>query len=410
MPHYVREGAIVGWGPTVQEIDHLAELFTEVRHIACLHNEKAPASSLPYVSKRVEVLPLKPTGGTRLRDKFTILRLAPHYLHTIWKELPHADVVHIRCPANIPLLAIVVLAFARHPDKRWVKYAGNWRPFGPTAWSYTFQRWFLQHNMHRGIVTVNGKWPDQPQHIFSFYNPCLSEQELVVAQKVASDKQLVKPIRLLFVGNLNKSKGVGRALEILARLRRRDLDVTLDLAGDGPNRSDFIQLAQRLGVTDRAVFHGWLPRPALAPLYEKAHFMLFPSDSEGWPKVLSEGMAYGAVPVAGAVSSIPQILEQLAVGVACPPQDLEAFVSVIENYVAHPERWKKESLLGITSAQYFSYKSYLDAVCSMFEQKWGIGLRSQKKIVREAESVNCPTLGLAEHQQANEQCDGGSWG
>ena len=53
MSHYLRDDEVVGWGPTVQEIDHLATLFDEVRHIACLHPEPAPASALPYAAPNV---------------------------------------------------------------------------------------------------------------------------------------------------------------------------------------------------------------------------------------------------------------------------------------------------------------------------------------------------------------------
>ena len=42
----------------------------------------------------------------------------------------------------------------------------------------------------------------------------------------------------------------------------------------------------------------------------QAYLMLFPSESEGWPKVLSEGKAYGVVPVTSDVSSIPQYLRE----------------------------------------------------------------------------------------------------
>ena len=47
-PHYQKGNAIVGWGPTIREIDYLAQVFDRVVHVAPLHPEAAPASSLPY--------------------------------------------------------------------------------------------------------------------------------------------------------------------------------------------------------------------------------------------------------------------------------------------------------------------------------------------------------------------------
>src|SRR3712207_3692431 len=106
----------------------------------------------------------------------------PHYTRTIWRELPQADVVHVRCPANISLIAIVLLAVVRYPRRRWVKYAGNWQSYPVEAWSYRFQRWWLSSGLHRGVVTVNGHWPGQPAHVYSFLNPCFTEAELAAAQ------------------------------------------------------------------------------------------------------------------------------------------------------------------------------------------------------------------------------------
>ena len=127
-PHYLKDGRIVGWGPTVRELDHLPEIFERVIHLAPLHQEATPEAALPYQSTRLEFRPLPPAGGGRLRDKLTILIRAPQYLRAILKAMRDVDAVHVRCPANISLLAIILLACVPRPRLRWVKYAGNWQP------------------------------------------------------------------------------------------------------------------------------------------------------------------------------------------------------------------------------------------------------------------------------------------
>ncbi len=59
-PHYRRAGRIVGWGPTVRELDQLSTLFDELVHVAPVSDETAPASALPYESARVRIRPLRP--------------------------------------------------------------------------------------------------------------------------------------------------------------------------------------------------------------------------------------------------------------------------------------------------------------------------------------------------------------
>ncbi|HVO68706.1 MAG TPA: glycosyltransferase, partial [Aggregatilineaceae bacterium] len=344
--HYDDNGLIKGWGPTVREIDYLSELFDEVVHIAPLHTAPAPGSTLAYQSKRVALHLVPPSGGPRLQDKVTILTNIPRYVSAMVSELRRADVVHVRCPANISLIALVVLTLARRPRLRWIKYAGNWQPKEREALSYTLQRWCLTAQLPRAIVTVNGQWPGQPAHVHSFVNPCLTDEELQEAEQLRGNgqKQLTAPARLLFVGQLNIPKGAGRAIEILAELQRRRIEATLDFVGDGEARPTLEAQAQELKVASQVKFHGWLPRQSLGPRYAQAHLMVFPTDSsEGWPKVLSEGMAYGVVPLSGNVSSIPQFLENFGVGRALDPYNIGAFVEAVSEYVTRPAMWKTES-------------------------------------------------------------------
>lgn len=372
--HYECDGAIVGWGPTVREIDHLSRLFDEVVHVAPLHDDPAPTSALPYAEGRVRLRAVRPAGGSGVWAKLGILGSIPRYVAAIVAECRRADAVHVRCPANIALVACVLLALRQRPRARWLKYAGNWRPSGPEAWSYTLQRWWLGRGLAGGLVTVNGRWPDQRPHVRSFLNPCLTDAEVAAGAAAAHVKRIDAPVRLLFVGALNRPKGVGRALEILSRLRRAGTAATLDLVGDGPDRPAFERQAAELGIADEVTFRGWMPRPALAPLYERAHILLFPSSSEGWPKVLSEAMAYGVVPVAGAVSSIPEILHSTGAGIALPPDDLDGFVAAIGDLMADPERWSRASRAAVAAAPAFTYGAYLEAVRGLFGEM-GVELR-----------------------------------
>lgn len=366
--HYSSNERIVGWGPTVREINHLGRLFDDVRHIAFLHSGEAPKGSLPYEAPNVHLVPVPPSGGPRWINKLEILRFAPMYIQTILSHLKEADVVHVRCPANISLLAIILLGLVSKPRARWVKYAGNWKPSRPDAWSYRFQRWWLNHGWHRGLVTVNGQWSGQPQHVVSFYNPSLSDREILDARRDAVHKQLTTPIRLLYVGRLEEEKGVGRAIRILAAVNRGGIPAVLDLVGDGPQRQSFEKLAAELSVEPWVRFHGWLPRPQLPPIYNEAHFLLFPcTSSEGWPKVLSEAMAYGAVPIAGMISSIPQYLDRFQSGVALDPMAIDSFVQAIGSYFMQPAQWRQHSMNGVKSAHFFAYSSYLHEVQTLLK-------------------------------------------
>jgi len=376
MAHYMQDGCIVGWGPTVQEINHLANLFDKIVHIGCFHAGTPPAAWLPYNSPKIQFVPVPAAGGERLRDKAQILFLTPKYIRTIRKEMRNADVIHVRCPANISLIAILLLSISSQKGKRWVKYAGNWKPEKPEAYSYRFQRWFLRRGIHRGVVTVNGNWPEDAEFVHAFPNPCLTNEELVRAKEIVSQKRISDPIRIVFAGRLEEEKGVGRCLEILQRLKKRNVNAILDLVGDGPAAESFQKIAESLGVSDSTRFHGWLPRTQLASIYSTGHIFLFPSTcSEGWPKVISEAMGYGVVPIASDISSIPYHLQQFRCGMFLKPDDIEGFVSAIISYQENPELWRTHSFNGSQAAEFFTYENYLSKVSNLLK------LDHQKAIV-----------------------------
>lgn len=374
-PHYIAaDSSLVGWGPTVREIDYLAKLFTKVTHIAPLHTESAPRSSLSYQGKNIKVVSVPPAGGKTFQKKLEIIKVIPLYIKKIKHELEKADIIHIRCPANISLIALLTLAGSKTRGFVWVKYAGNWQPQGNEPWTYRWQRWWLSRGLHRGIVTINGRWPEQPPWVYSFYNPCLSISEIESAQHLTMQKKLEWPLQLLFVGRLEKEKGIEHVLKIAALLGESGINFELNVVGDGPEKEPSIRYVAASNLASRVRFHGWISRLDLPRLYTKAHLLLFPSETEGWPKVISEAMAYGVVPLASAVSSIPQIIADIGCGVAIPPTNLSTYLSKIKEYLFQPSKWLEESMAGKAAAKKFSYELYLKRLQEIFQKNWRISL------------------------------------
>ena len=364
--HYQNDGTLVGHGASLRELSRLSSLFDEVVHIGCLWEGEGSNLMLPYTADNVTFVPLPPSGGHRPIDKLSILWNIPRYILTMMREIPKADVIHVRSPANIPLLAMILLSFYRHPKKRWIKYAGNWKPSYRDARSSVFQRWWLTKNFPRAKVTVNGEWPEDPDHINFFLNPCLTDEELSESRDI--ERHLEQPVRMLFIGRLDEKKGIGRAITICSELHKKGYQVELDVAGDSKTREQYENLAIELDVEDRVHFHGWVLRHELNDFYRQSHFILLPSvASEGWPKVLSEAMAYGVVPIASDISSIPTYLKKYETGRAISIDAVEKYVTTIEEYINNQDMWHQESKNGQKAAYYFSYEYYLKAVKELLD-------------------------------------------
>ena len=134
-------------------------------------------------------------------------------------------------------------------------------------------------------------------------------------------------------------------LRVALALQKRGVPFRLRLLGDGPDRPRYEAWARERRL-EGVTFVGWVPRTGMADYYRAAHFSLLPSRSEGWPKALSEAMAFGAVPVAAAVSSIPPILSATGAGVALPPEDTEGMAEAIVRFVGDPPAWRAARVMG----------------------------------------------------------------
>lgn len=373
-PHYLKGDQVVGWGSTVMEIDQLARLFSETVHLAPLHDGEPSESSLPYQNSNVRLALVKPAGGEAWFEKVSYLWRLPDWLFILKEEIKQADTIHIRCPAVISLLALLAVRLWAGKKPCWVKYAGNWLGRNHEPLTYRWQRHILKQAYPNLVVTINGHWPNQPDHVISFNNPSFSSVELAQARFIAEQKHLSEPVNLLFVGRTDEAKGVGIVLQILRGVLASGVTSELVLVGDSPQKHHFEQQAEAYGLQEFVHFLGWKGHTDLAKEYAKAHFILLPSVSEGWPKVLSEAMAYGVVPLASDVSSIPQILAETQAGHAFPADQPQLYVNKILQYTHDSTAWKVSSFNGVQAANRFTYETYLDSVRSLFSDRWNLDL------------------------------------
>lgn len=360
------DGTVVGFGATTRELDHLATLASELVHVAPLHQGPPPSMALAPAAPNVRLVPVQPAGGDDLRAKLAAVRAVPAWARTIRREVRTADVVHVRCPAGIALVALAVLATRRNPRDRWVKYAGNWAPTGAEPRTYRAQRWWLRTGRARAAVTVNGTWPGQPAWVHSFDNPTLTAAEVDRGRRAAEARTPGPPLRVAFAGRLDDRKGADRAVEAVVALRRRGLDVTLDLVGDGPLRAWVDDQAATHGA-DVVRRHGWLPRTELEGLLGRSHVFLLPTGSEGFPKVVAEAMAFGCVPVTSAVGSLGQTLS--ATGGAVVVTD-ERWADAVAGLV-EPQARSPLVAAGLAAVDRFTFATYLDHVRDLAAASWG---------------------------------------
>jgi glycosyltransferase involved in cell wall biosynthesis len=99
---------------------------------------------------------------------------------------------------------------------------------------------------------------------------------------------------LIFVGQLIPRKGWDILLRALSGLK--SLEWRLHVVGDGQDRSKFVRLCAKLGLTDSIHLYGTLPNAEAIHLVSKSDLLVLPSRWDGWGAVVNEALMCG-VPV-----------------------------------------------------------------------------------------------------------------
>ena len=143
--------------------------------------------------------------------------------------------------------------------------------------------------------------------------------------------------RLLFVGLVQRSKGVDDLLHALRAIGRRRPQPTieLDLLGEGPERPELEALCCELGLADRVRFHGWVENPeTINRFFSGAHALVMPSSThaEGVPRAIDEALVRGIPVVATRIAGVPAEFsddEVLLVDTSSPDQLADALEAIL---------------------------------------------------------------------------------
>jgi glycosyltransferase involved in cell wall biosynthesis len=148
---------------------------------------------------------------------------------------------------------------------------------------------------------------------------------------------------LVFAGRLVPQKSIDVALEAV----RRNPDIRLLIAGEGPYHDRLVRLANELGVDGRAPFLGPQPRRTVFELLRAADAALLSSSWENFPHMAVEALAVGTPVIATDAGGVTEILRDEWNGLLVPIRDPEALSGAIRRYLDDPalqERLRAETV------------------------------------------------------------------
>ncbi|SNR36475.1 glycosyltransferase family 4 protein [Lutibacter flavus] len=401
--HKSNELGIFAYEPYVREMNLWLKYVDEVQIVAPLSKEDITSIESNYRFNKqtfnqvgdddLELIKIPSFDITSMKNGINAIFKISKICFQIYNAMQWADHIHLRCPGNIGLLGCFVqILFPSKPKT--VKYAGNWDPKSKQPLSYRLQKWivsntFLTKNCN---VLVYGKWPKQSKNIVPFFTASYSELEIEdimvrdisgfqehTFDQVLNDEEQRQSqldwashdmehneqisnqvedneeqrhsqlewgsheaeLNFLFVGGLTPGKQPLLSVQVIHELKKKGYLVKLDMYGEGIERTNLTEYILDNSLENEVRLHGNTYKEIVKKAYKEAHFLLFISKSEGWPKVVAEAMFWGCLPITSDVSCISYMLENNKRGSIVNPS-INEIVEVIESYIHNPKKFEEQ--------------------------------------------------------------------
>ena len=188
---------------------------------------------------------------------------------------------------------------------------------------------------------------------------------------------------VLFVGNVNPSKGVLTVMESVLRLRKRYPRILLHVVGkQNQYWSRLRDMAQAAGAERNLELSPYVKeRERVVELFQQADVFASPADHEnGVANVYVEAMACGCPVIAGNTGGAPEAVIDGQTGVLVAPRDVDETCAALERILGDRELRRRMSTAGRQRVEdYFAQDKYIQRVLAAYQKTID---RSHEKLKR----------------------------
>lgn len=354
VPHFVDGKTISAYAPYVREMNIWAKYVDELIVVAPRSKQKKEHIDCNYHHSKIKFIEI---NGFDLLSYMNILKAMlriPKISFKIFIAMKNSSHIHLRCPGNIGLLGCLIQVL--FPNKiKTAKYAGNWDPNAIQPLSYTIQKCILSNTFltKKMKVLVYGEWKNQSKNILPFFTATYSNLEFEELQM----RTLNSEIKFIFVGTLTKGKQPLYAIELVESIMAMGFNVSLSLYGEGSEK-DFLQMyIDKKNLHSFVTLKGNVSKEVMKTVYKNSHFLILPSKSEGWPKVIAEAMFWGCLPLATNVSCVASMLGYGSRGIILTEnlvEDTQNSIQLLKNQ----NEYQHKVLEAVQWSQYFTTEKF----------------------------------------------------
>jgi phosphatidyl-myo-inositol alpha-mannosyltransferase len=354
-------------GGVTEHVAHLATEFQraghEVQIIAPCSGGEPTADGGPHIHAIGRAVPV-PANGSVARISLS-LTLANSVKRILADEL--FDVVHLHEPL-MPALPLTVLRFSHAVN------VGTFHAFRQSNISaYFYGKSVLRYFVRRlqGRIAVSSCARDFVAEYFpGDYR--IIPNGIDLARFGAPREPLPQyrdgKLNVLFVGRLEKRKGVSHLLRAWRHVRREIPQARLIVIGEGRPLEGYQRFAEMHGMPE-VVFTGYVAPEELLRYYQTCDLFCAPSTGqESFGIVLLEAMAAGKPVVASAIPGYQEVVRHRQEALLVEPRDEVALAMSLVHALADAELRRQLGEAGRRRAAQFSWDRIASSVLAYYDE------------------------------------------
>ena len=368
------ENSPTGWatdGGFALQMDYLSELFDETEILVPKVKPKKDGEVF-FTNPSVTIKPLRNAFGKGIFRKLLMPLWAIVHLPKIINSIIKTDVVHTPIPSDIGTIGFLLTHLL--DKKLYIRYCGNWNK--QNTKSEKIWKWYMEKYAgdKRLFLATGGdlKLPSKNKNIKWIFSSSMSESEFSDINK--NIKVLNEPIRVTIVARQEKNKGTDLIIDAINKLKIEGVKVYFDVIGDGNALDDLREIAKNNGLVDQIVFHGKLNHQDLLKVLNQAHVFIFPTKSEGFPKVIIEAMSQGLAIITTPVSVLEYLINKSNTGYLMNERSSDEIVRILKIILQDKDQFHQMSINSLNFSRNYTLEKWQKTIKSYMEDSWKIKL------------------------------------
>ena len=354
------------------QMDYLSKLFQETKIIVPEIN-RIKKGEVFFTNKTIEIIPVKLLFKKGLLNKIFIPFWFVFYLPKFIYQIIKCDAIHAPIPSNIGTIGFVLAHLFNKP--LYIRYCGNWlveRTIAEKFWHW----YMIKFAGNKKVFLATGGASEPPsiknKNIKWIFSTSLTAEELKVNKRKLNTEYINK---LCIVCRQEKGKGTELVIETIKKLSDINKIYYLDIVGDGSYLNELKNLVSNHKLENQITFHGKLNHLQVLDILQKNHIFVYPTASEGFPKVVIEAMSQGLPVITTDVSILGKLIHESKAGLIIDNRNAEAIMLKL-NEIIKSENYSVMNKNAIQYAKKFTLENWTFEIGQHLEKSWKTNLNT----------------------------------